>query len=140
MIDYKYQANEIVNTITLRGGNLQAFSIVLTREIKIYCMLSEGEVPLYDSKKTFGSRIVEVRRSDIICIWTNSKTGYEEFCRLDKSGQITSGAEFKHSIPQIYCEEVKIWCESQFDLISAIKEGKVELPTKIIGSEDDDTS
>lgn len=131
MINKRTDSNYLDVPITLRG-NLQAFLIIGNRKFMIYCMLTKGKLTLRDSKTTSSSRSVEINKGDIVCLSTDPKTGYEEFCLLDKNGQTTSRVEFRHSIPTRLREWVQGWCDSRQELISTIKEGKLELPKKIL--------
>lgn len=105
--------------ITLRG-EISAFLVVGSSNLKkrqrfmIYYLLSDGVLSLKDNKTNIGSRNVDVAKSDIICIWTNMETGYEEFCgSLNERGEWISKMTTTHTLPARLHNRVQQWCSNR---------------------------
>lgn len=105
--------------ITLRDAIL-AFLVVgstnLTKRHRfmIYYILSDGTLLLKDNKTNIGSRSVGVKKGDIICIWTNMGTGFEEFCGcFDERGDWASNMETTHVLPTRLRTRIQKWCSER---------------------------
>lgn len=128
------QSMNIDVPIALRG-DLRAFIIVGRpgRGFFIYHMLTKGNLFLQEKKEVLGSRNIKVNIGDIVCLWADQKTGFEEFCGyLDESGKTISNVETKHQIPDRYRIYVQSWCKSKRELISKIKKGKLKLSKDVL--------
>lgn len=121
----------VENPIELRG-NLKAIGIIGNQNVKIYCMLSDGDLALKDNKTTFGTRAIKVKRGDIICVATDQKTGFEEFCSLDENGKINPKKQLRTPIPEHYPQWVNRWCKSNQNLISKIKSGNLKTSDEVL--------
>lgn len=138
MIGKKSSANRMsVNMdvpIALRG-DLRAFIIIGRpgRGFSIYYMISQGTLFLKKNKEILGSKYIKVKMGDIVCFWTDQKTGSEEFCGyMDENGKTISNIETKHQIPDRYRLSVQSWCKSKRKLISMLKKGKLKVSKEVL--------
>jgi len=105
--------------ITLRG-EISAFLVVGSSDLKkrqrfmIYYLLGDGMLFLKDSKTNIGSRNVDVKKGDIICVWANMETGFEEFWgRLNERGDWISNVETTHTLPVRLHKRIHNWCSKR---------------------------
>jgi hypothetical protein len=118
----KNKSSEIaVDIAWILRGDIHAFLITGTRGTKqgldIFYILENGRLFLKDSKEELGPRNFEVKKGDIICLWKNLKTGYEEFCGfLDENGDSLSKLENVPAIPGRLRIRIKPWCENRKNL------------------------
>jgi hypothetical protein len=115
----------------LLRGNLSALFIIGNKEYMIYCMLSDGNLKLRDSKTGSGTRHVDVKKSDLICLITDPETGYEEFCLVDKDGTINSNTN-AYSIPIRFVERIQKWVEMKQETLAKIKAGNMVLSNDLL--------
>lgn len=97
-------------------GEISASLIIGSRDLKrnrfmVYYILSDGQLFLTDSRTDVGSRNIEVKKGDIVCLWTNRETGFEDFCGyLDENGDPISGQQPELEFPYRFRVAVKRWC------------------------------
>lgn len=120
------------NGLTTLRGDVHAFIIIGTKGCMVYFMLEDGKLPLRDSKTAFGTRSVKVKKGDIICLYSNPQTGYEEFFGFDEKEETNSNVRFSGKIPAYFFEAIRYWCELNRERISIVKEEKFELPKNIL--------
>jgi len=111
--------------VTLRGG-LRAFLVFgsLSRGYRLYYILTRGRINLYDGKEEIGSRVVEAKRGEIICLLRNTTTGYESYCgTIDEKGESVSEPP-NQTVPSELFLKAQDWRRTRGDLISLVKTGK----------------
>lgn len=97
-------------------GEISASLIIGSLDFKrnrfmVYYILSDGLLFLKDSRTDVGNRNVEVKKGDIVCLWTNNETGFEEFCGyLNENGDPISGQHSELEFPYRIRAAVRHWC------------------------------
>jgi hypothetical protein len=108
-IDVQVTLRESIPAIFIVGSS----NLKIKNRVMIYYVLSNGKLALKDSRDSVGSRNVEVRKGNIICLLTNLETGYEEFCGyLDEEGNASPTWSSKYVIPDRLRARVQKWCKS----------------------------
>jgi hypothetical protein len=97
-------------------GEISASLIIGSLDFKrnrfmVYYILSDGILFLKDSRTDLGNRNAEVKKGDIICLWTNKETGFEELCGyLDENGNPISDQHSELEFPYRIRAAVRHWC------------------------------
>lgn len=97
-------------------GEISASLIIGSLDFKrnrfmVYYILSDGLLFLKDSRTNVGNRNIKVKKGDIVCLWTNRETGFEEFCGyLNENGDPISGQQCDLEFPYRFRAAVRHWC------------------------------